>query len=390
MSNNLKIPFGTKDFLPLEAGEKRIIENKLAQLFLKWGYNEVVTPTLEYLDTLTIGSRLDESLIYKFTAKENKTLALRHEMTTPIARLVASRLKESPLPLKLSYISNVYRCGDIQKGKQCEFYQAGAELIGENNAASDAEVVALAVEGILAAGVKNFKLSLGEVEFVKGLFEQYNISKDLTEKLQNAMERHDLVSYENIADSLEISNEGKTALKEIPYLKGNVEVLKKAYNIAVNSKSRRALDRLSEMQELLTAYGVSEYIAFDLGILRDMSYYTGMIFEAYTAGLGFPLCGGGRYDRLLSDFGRPLPATGFAIGIERILLAKEKECKLESKNSKIVYISYSEGKIKDAILKAKTLREDDKCVFLALKAERQEDAETYKNRMGYGELIYMA
>lgn len=390
MENILKIPYGTRDFLPLEAREKRNIENKLAELFSKWGYNEVVTPTIEYLDTLTIGSRHDESRIYKFTANEDKTLALRHEMTTPIARLAAMRFKESPLPLKLSYITSVYRSGDIQKGKQCEFYQAGVELIGENFAISDAEVVALAIEGILSAGIKNFKVSVGEVDFVKGIIEQYNISEDNALKLQNTMERHNLVSYENIIENLEISAEGKNSLKEIPYLKGNNELLKKAYNIALNKKSRRALERLQEMYELLTAYGVAEYVTFDLGLLRDMTYYTGMIFEAYTAKLGFPLAGGGRYDCLLQDFGRPLPATGFAIGIERILLAKEKEQKLESQNSEVVYVSYSEGKVKEAILKAKTLRQGGKCVFLALKAEREDDAKSYKEQMGYGEFIYLS
>ncbi|MBP3723558.1 MAG: ATP phosphoribosyltransferase regulatory subunit [Selenomonadaceae bacterium] len=389
MENILKVPYGTRDFLPLEAREKRIIENKLAELFLKWGYKEVVTPAVEYLDTLTIGGRFDESRMYKFTADENKTLALRHEMTIPIARLAASRFKESALPLKLSYISSVYRGGETQKGRQCEFYQAGVELIGENSAMADAETVALAVEGILASGIKKFQISLGEVDFIKGLFEQYNISENIAVKLQNAMIKHNLVSYENIIDGLDIAVEGKNILKEIPYLKGKSELLQKAYGVALNPKSRRALDRLFEMREPLKTYGAAEYIVFDLGLLRDMSYYTGMIFEAYTAGLGFPLCGGGRYDRLLSDFGRPLPATGFALGIERILLAKEREHSLSGDTSETVYVSYAEGKVKEAILKAKEMRAEGKCAELALKAEREEDAKEYADINGYKEYIYI-
>lgn len=390
MENILKVPYGTRDFLPVEAREKRNIENKLAELFQKWGYNEVVTPAIEYLDTLTIGGRFDESRMYKFTAGEDKTLALRHEMTIPIARLAASRFKESPLPLKFSYISNVYRGGETQKGRQCEFYQAGVELIGENSPLADAEIVALAVEGILSAGLTKFQVSLGEVDFIKGLFEQYNISESDALKLQNEMARHNLVAYENIIDKLQISAEGKKILKEIPYLKGKDELLKRACEISLNPKSKRALDRLFEMYELLKAYGIAEYIVFDLGILRDISYYTGMIFEAYTAGLGFPLCGGGRYDRLLSDFGRPLPATGFALGIERILLAKERECSLSGENLETVYVSYSEGKVKDAILKAKELRAKGKCVELALKAEQEENAKEYAGKNRYKERVYVS
>ena len=190
----LKIPYGMRDFLPDEAKEKRLIENKIAELFSKWGYKEVVTPTMEYLDTLMFGAnRADESRLIKFVAKDNRTIALRHEMTTPIARLAAMRFKDSPLPLKLSYISGVYRNAEIQKGRQCEFYQAGVELIGSQSAAADAEIIALAVYGILAAGIKNFKVSIGRVDFVKGIMEQYRIPSDVAENLQQVMERRNLV-----------------------------------------------------------------------------------------------------------------------------------------------------------------------------------------------------
>lgn len=324
MDNILKIPYGMRDFLPAHAKEKREIENKLADLFEKRGYNEVVTPTIEYLDTLTMGGKTDENRIYKFAGKEGKMLALRHEMTTPIARLVGSRFKESPLPLKFSYISNVYRRQETQLGRQCEFYQAGVELIGDNSAAADGEVAHIAIESLKINGIKDFRLMLGNVEFVRGILEQYKIPDDKGKLLGGSMERHNLVEYENIVDSLGISAEGKEILKEIPYLKGNKEVLNKAYAFSLNANSRRALDNLSEIYEILKSYGVLDYVSFDLGLIRDMSYYTGMIFEAYTAKLGFPLCGGGRYDNLLSNFGRPLPATGFALGIERIMLAAHK------------------------------------------------------------------
>lgn len=321
MDNILKIPYGMRDFLPEEAKKKREIENKLAELFSKWGYSEVVTPTIEYLDTLTMGGRLDESRIYKFPDKKGKMLSLRHEMTTPIARLVGSRFKESPLPLKLSYITNVYRRQETQLGRQCEFYQAGIELIGSGDAAADSEVIQIAIESLKISGLKNFRLMLGNVEFIRGILEQYKISEKNQNQMGKAIEQRNLVEYENIIESLDVTAEGKSVLKEIPYLKGKDDVLKKAHIFSLNSKSRRAIDHLFEIYEILKSNKVSDFVAFDLGLIRDASYYTGMIFEAYTEGLGFSICGGGRYDNLLSEFGRPLTGAGFALGIERIMLA---------------------------------------------------------------------
>ena len=144
MSEILETPYGTRDFLPDEAAAKRLIENRLAKLFVSYGYNEVVTPAMEFLETLTIsGGRTIEQDLFKMFDQNNRTLALHHEMTTPIARLAVSRLKDSELPLKLSYNTNVFRFRRNQPGRQCEFYQAGVELLGVSNAAADAEIISL-------------------------------------------------------------------------------------------------------------------------------------------------------------------------------------------------------------------------------------------------------
>ena len=387
----LEIPYGTRDFLPDEAAGKRVIENQLAGLFAKWGYHEVVTPTIEYLDTLTMGNgRSLEPHMFKFFDKNNRTVALRHEMTTPIARLVASRLKEAPMPLKLSYISNVYRYEQTQTGRQCEFYQAGVELMGSSSASADAEVIALAIRGLLCSGLKDFKICLGQVEFVNGVMEQYQLPDGKKEKIRRSIEERNLVGLENLVDSLDIPLNAKEILKRIPLLHGDESMLKEAYGIALNAQSRRALDNLSEIFALLECYGVGQYVTFDLGIIRDFNYYTGMVFEAYTPGLGFPLCGGGRYDHMLSDFGNACPATGFAIGIERILLALERQGIKKPEFPKDVFVAYHEGRTAEAVTKATELREAGKMVELALSAQTEAEAKRCQKEMGYKELVYLA
>ena len=389
--NVLEIPYGTRDFLPNETAGKRTVETKLADMFTEWGYDEVVTPTIEYLDNLTLGSSHSlEPHLFKLFDKDNRTLALRHEMTTPIARVVSSRLQDSPLPMKLSYISTVFRYEQTQAGRQCEFNQAGAELMGSTSPAADAEIIALAIEGLLRTGLKDFKLCLGQVEFLNGVMEQYNLTEAVKAELRTAMENRNLVKLTNVVNALNLPSSAKAVLKQLPLLNGGAELLKSAYNLALNEQSRRALDNLSEIYRLLQAYGVDKYVQFDLGIIRDFNYYTGMVFEAYTAVLGYPLCGGGRYDHLLADFGSACPATGFAMGIERILLALERQGIEPADKSKDVYIGYAQGKAEIAIRKALELRQQDKTVELALQAQSEAAACEMQAAKGYRELIYLA
>lgn len=387
----LEIPYGTRDFLPTEATEKRIIETKLARLFASWGYDEVVTPTIEYLETLDRGSSHNlEPHLYKLISKDNRMMALRHEMTTPIARLMGSRLQGRELPLRCSYISSVFRYEQSQTGRQCEFYQAGVEFMGSASAAADAEVIALAVRSVLAAGITDFKVCLGQVEFLSGVMEQYQLEEKDAEALKEAMEKHDLVLLEQLVEELDLGESAKKALKSLPLLNGGPEMLDKAGEIALNARSRRALDNLTEIYHLLEAYQVADFVQFDLGIIRDFNYYTGMVFEAYTPELGFPLCGGGRYDNLLADFGNPCPATGFALGIERVLLALKRRGDGLPEAQKDVYVGYAPGKLEQAVEKALQLREQGKVVELAAAPNAESEAEVMQKGRGYKELVYLA
>lgn len=385
-----QIPYGTRDYLPAEAAEKRLIETTLAGIFSDWGYDEIVTPTIEYLDTLSIGNgQAMEPQMFKLFDKNNRTLALRHEMTTPIARVVASRMEDELLPLKLSYVSTVFRCDQTQKGRQCEFNQAGVEFIGVSSAMADSEIAALAVKSIQKAGLRQFEVCLGQVEFINGIMEQFALSAEARQSIKDALEKHDLVGLGNIADGLELSEEGRTVLKRIPLLHGGKEVLDEAYALVTNGRSRKALDNLRDIYSLLEGYGVADYVRIDLDVIRDFNYYTGMVFEVYAPGLGYPVCGGGRYDRMLQDFSADCPATGFAIGIERIMLALEQQGKVCQPLSRDVYVAYAPGMEAKAIEAVNELRAGNFAATLSPQAQSEEEAAGWKNARGYEKLVYV-
>ena len=381
MTGLLETPYGTRDFLPAEAAAKRAVGQKIFKLFASFGYEEVVTPTMEYLETLTTsGGRVIEPHLFKMFDRNNRTLALRHEMTTPIARLAVSRLKDSPLPLKLSYNTNVFRFRTNQPGRQCEFYQAGVELLGISNAFADAEIIALAAQALSVAGLEDFKICLGQVEFAGGLME--NLSAELQAQIKSAIERHDIVALNNLPVD--------DRLKKIPTLQGGKEILSEAQAVADNERSQRALENLTEIYRLLEIYGVADKITFDLGLIRDFEYYTGMVFEAYSHGVGYSLAGGGRDDNMLKDFGAARAATGFALGIERILDARKFQGMAEDSSAKDFYLSWSAGREEVAIQKAAQLRAAGKVVEVSLTAQTKSEAEKSCAAKDCVELIYLA
>ena len=387
----LEIPYGTRDFLPKDAKIKRSIELKLAKTFSLWGYDEIVTPSIEYVDTLTINNRSGiEDQLFKFFDKNNRTLALRHEMTTPIARVAASRMYDDVLPFKLSYISSVYRYEQAQEGRQCEFYQAGVELMGVAEASADAEIIALAVDGLKNAGLNDFEICLGQVEFINGIMQQMGLSREKQNEIRLALEQRNLVDLNNAVEETNLPDKAKKALKSIPLLQGKEDILEFANNLALNEQSRKALDNLHDIYELLKVYGVADNVNFDLGVNRDFSYYTGMVFEIYAPGIGYPICGGGRYDKMLSDFGTDCPATGFALGIERLMLALDKQNKTQNVyRKKDVYIAYAQGRRAEAINEAVKLRQTGKIVDLAFKPQTKEAAVKYQLDKNINEFIYI-
>lgn len=385
----IKIPYGTKDFLPPDVWRKRLLEEKLAEQFSRWAYEEVITPTIEFLQTLNTGTGSDMSEeLFVFFDRENRILALRPEMTTPIARLAATRLREKPLPLRLFYLTNVFRHEEAQAGRQCEFYQAGVELMGTSEPAADAEVIALAVTAAVESGLSDFRIGLGQVDFINGIMEESGLAEKEGQVVKRCLVKRDLVGLEQAVQASNLPADKQAAICQIPLLNGGSEVLKAARKLVGNSSGQAALDNLEVIYGLLNSYGLQKYVAFDMGIIRDFDYYTGMVFEGYTPGLGFPFCGGGRYDRMLASFGLDCPATGFALGIDRILLALNRQGMVEQAKVRDYYVGWQDGALSAAIDAVGRLRRQGMTAELSPKAETKQEAEQNRQLRGFRQLYY--
>lgn len=331
-------PSGFKDYLPETVAKLRFIENSVLDCMQRWGYREIMTPTLEYYDTVGVASTTSDPRLYKLLDKKGTTLVMRSDTTAPIARVVSSLLQDEPFPLRLSYHANVFRSIEEKVGREAEFYQTGVELIGDGSAEGDAEIIALAVSCLQLCGVQKFKLALGHIGFLNGLFhELIGVNDAVQARLKQCLVDRNFVEYRQIVADLDISNERKDTLNQVLRLRGEVDICQQAEALCSDPSARESLAHLQQVWQVLEAYGVNEHVMIDLTTIGDFSYYTGMTFEGYTAESGFPVCSGGRYDNLLHQFGRPAPAVGFALRTNRILEILSDEVIPQPRRVLIVY-----------------------------------------------------
>ncbi len=315
-----EIPKGLRDLLPDEMKNRRIIEQKAARLFRSFGYNEVITPTIEFLEVVEKGGGNLREKLYLFMDREGGILSLRPEMTVSIARLAATHLQDEQMPQRLFYSANVFRHVQPQVAQYREFWQMGIEMLGASGPCADAEVISLAVMALREMGLDHFKISLNQIAIFNALLEESPLNLDEREKIRNLVENKDLVELSRLLESLAINNELKETIARLPVLHGNLDVLKKIPYVESNKRAYTAVEELIQVYETLKYYGVQDDVVIDMGVLRGLDYYTGVVFEGYSSDLGYGLLGGGRYDNLLSQFGFPCPATGFAIGMDRLAL----------------------------------------------------------------------
>jgi len=356
----MKIPRGLNDLLPEEVLKRRFLESKISQVFKEWGYQEIITPTFEFYEILAKGAgAIMKREMIKFFDREGNIIALRPEMTTSMARVASTKMQYMHKPLRFYYIGNVFRY-DNKVGSQREFCQAGVELIGINSCKSDAEVIALAVEGLKNSGLKKFFIDIGHINFFNGVMQSIKVEEERKQEIKKAILNKDFVLLEKMLSFSDIKDKEKEFILKMPTLRGKEEVLEEAEKMINNKLSLSALKEIKEVYNLLRDYGLEEYILIDLGIIRDFDYYTGIVFEGYTDYLGFPVCGGGRYDNLCSKFSRDLPSTGFAIGLERLAIILEKEnadsLKLEEPDKYLVYYQNDKTYFKKALEVAGNLR----------------------------------
>jgi len=310
-----RIPEGMRDLLPEEIVVQERLEEKILALFRQWSYQKVLTPTLEFTACVQPDMEQDDSL-YKFFDREGRILALRPELTTPIARLVSTRLRGGDFPLRLCYGADVYRNTSV---RYREFRQVGVELVGSDQELADAEVIALAVEAIAGLGLKNYQFNLGHMGIFSGLMLEAGVDEGIQAKLEGALARKDMVGVESLVRQSGLPTRVQELLLRLPHFHGGEEILDEVLNWSERPAIREAVESLRRIYGYLNDFGVQENVSLDLGILRGFSYYTGAVFEGYVPGMGFPVVEGGRYDMLYADFGVPLPATGFAIHLGNLL-----------------------------------------------------------------------
>jgi ATP phosphoribosyltransferase regulatory subunit len=365
-------PLGMRDVLP-EVLEKKIdILERIHHVLKKWGYQQIETPTLEFYDTVgDVGSTMDQRL-FKLLDRSGRSLVMRPDMTAPIARVVGSLLKEQPFPLRLSYQGNVFRAQENEAGRNAEFPEVGIELVGEEAPDADAEVIALAIASLQAAKVKHFKLAIGHIGFMNALFNESLDNEEQERKLRQFLYLKDYVGYRYFIENTDLKEEAKRRLLSILELCGGQEQIEKAKQWVVGEKSAQAVKDLEKLWAVLEIHGVTQYVSVDLSLIReDRDYYTGILFEGYADQLGFPIFNGGRYDHLLGQFGRPAPAIGFAIKVDRILEASQLEIK---KSGRKILITYTEKEREKAFALAKSLREEECLVTLHRLKHEQERA----------------
>ena len=379
-------PDGVRDFLLnlLQLNVK--IEEILYGVFKQWGFEEVITPTFEYLETFLMGYNFNSAeKIFKFLDRKGRVLALRPDMTTPIARVVANYYKKINTPLRLCYFSNVFRFEESRGGRQFESYQAGAELIGVSGLEWDAEMISLAVESLKRLGIKDFKVSVGHTGFLKGVLDRLKDEK-IKDQIHECFLNKDFVELKKILDSSVLNEDIKKLVMNLTRSSGNLDNLEAYEGFDEYKIIAEAAAQLKEIKQLLTIYGVEEYTAFDPSLIRALDYYTGIIFEIYSPVIGFPLCGGGRYDNLIEKFNGSYPATGFAFNIEGILEILGGQKVISSKSERFYLICYDDVSREEAIKKAVKLRQNGYMTEM-FKSKNVQSGIEYGKEKGFNKVI---
>lgn len=354
------IPEGTKDTLFEECSKKIYIENILRKTYVESGFMELKSPTLEFYDVFNIeNTTLPQEKMYKLFDNQGRILVLKPDMTIPIARIAATKLKEAPHPLKLCYTSNVYRVNESLHGKNNEITQSGIEIIGVKSLKADVEAIIIGIRSLLNCGLKDFKIELGQAEFFKAVIEETNLEDEKKEKLRESIESKNFTTLSELLEVEGKNIDGKVlnVLREMPGLFGGIEILDKAEKLTLdNEMAQAALNSIRKVYAVIESIGLSSYLSIDLGMVQDLNYYTGIIFRGYTHGVGGNILTGGRYDNLITQLGDNEPATGFAIDVDSVMSALDDSNQtFEDRRTKVL-ICYGSDSFKEAYEKALELR----------------------------------
>ncbi|MBQ8527722.1 MAG: ATP phosphoribosyltransferase regulatory subunit [Lachnospiraceae bacterium] len=382
----LHTPEGVRDIYGNELRKKQKVENDLMTAFDSFGYKRIQTPVFEFFDVFSkeIGTTKSNEL-YKFFDKEGNTLVLRPDFTPSMARCAAKYYLEEDIPVRFCYCGNTFTNTSELQGKLKEVTQTGVELIGDGARSADAELIHLAVTALKKSGLKEFQISIGEIEFFKGLCEEAGLSEEMEEQVRRLISNKNYFGVEEYITEEGIEKSKADAFLKVAELFGSYDCLEEAKTLVTNEKSLKAVKRLEKLYDTLKEFGDEKYVSFDLGMVSKYNYYTGIIFKAYTYGVGDAILKGGRYDNLLSYFGKSAPAIGFMIVVDDLMIALGSQKLTPESTSDIEYLLYDKSMYKEAVKiadKRRSLGCKVECVAFA-EGKQTEDYVRY----GYNHMV---
>ncbi|MCI8661774.1 MAG: ATP phosphoribosyltransferase regulatory subunit [Hungatella sp.] len=388
----LHTPEGVRDLYNGECARKLAVQEKISHVFHLYGYEDIETPTFEYFDIFNKerGSVTSQEM-FKFFDRDNNTLVLRPDMTPAIARCVCKYFFNEAVPVRLCYRERTFTNNSSYQGRLKEITQTGVELIGEDASGADAEMIAMVIDSLKAAGLKEFQVELGQVEFFRGLAEEAGMEDETQEILRELIENKNYFGVEELILKRNMEESLRELFLKLPELFGTMEQLSQVKSLVHNKRSLAAIERLEKVQTILESYGLADYVSYDLGMLSKYQYYTGIIFKAYTYGTGEYIVTGGRYDKLLTQFGKDVPAIGFAIVIDQLMLAMSRQdIDIETKPMDIMVL-YDVKAQDRAVKTARKFRENQKRTMLVRKSSRisVEQYQSYGARKGFDRLLWM-
>lgn len=384
----LHIPEGVRDFLSDQAKQKDSIQNKIKKVFDCYGYNLIETPTFEYLDVFMLGQdNFQRGDLYKFVNRQGELVALRNDMTCAIARVVCTQNSTHSFPQRYAYVSNSFRYPERYQGKMHEFTQAGVELIGKNSPEADAEVIKVAISSLKEVGLEDFKLHISSAAFLECMLNEFGMTKEDKEKVYEAIENKDAVSLRKTLETASADKETLNMVLELMQCAGDLAFLRKTKEKVRCENTKKTLAYLEEVYAILEEYGEEKYILFDFSILSYAQYYTGIMFQFFIKGIGTALIEGGRYDKLLCQFGKDLPAVGFGINVNLLLLKLQQDKGIKDANSKRTLVAYEAAARSMALKVADELRKEDMVIENSL-FDTLEEALSYAKQEQLGGILY--
>jgi len=355
-------PLGMRDTFPQIYEKVEAVRNTGRDFLCSRGYEFIMTPAVEYFDTVGKASAIADAHLFKLVDSQGNTLVLRPDMTTPIARVATSKLLKEMIPIRLAYFASVFRAQETEGGRPAEFDQMGIELIGDNSVFADAEVIVTAMELLQQYGLSQFKVTIGHAGILNCILQDYSESVEQQDILRTLLVQRNYVGFEEAVESFDLPKAKTDALLQFIEEAMNLKEIK---DIEKYVRKNDALEYMQQLAKLLEIANLADYVAFDFTLSSHMSYYTGMLFEVFALGSGFPLGNGGRYDGLLEVFGSKVGATGFSIRVDRLLetlngLAKERE--------EAVVVLFEEEQFEEALAKVQVLRAAGKQATLQLRS----------------------